>query len=107
MNEVPRNMHLNLCWSHPHFKQKLIQVDVLRSDRVSISIVPDKIQFDFNNSQHSRLEHIFEQHPLLGMNHLIIAILENFVAMDVFDVKVGIETEPFLVVALVSYLDQM
>ena len=39
------------------------------------------------------------------MHHLVVAILKDFVAVDVFDIKMGIETEPLLVLSLVGYLD--
>ena len=41
------------------------------------------------------------------MNHLVIAIFKDFVAMHIFDIEMGVESEPLLVVPLVGYLDIM
>jgi hypothetical protein len=38
------------------------------------------------------------------MHHLVVAVLEDFVAMDVFNVKMCIKTEPLFILALVGDL---
>lgn len=40
----------------------------------------------------------------MGMHHLVVAVLEDFVAMDVFNVKMCIKTEPLFILALVGDL---
>lgn len=69
-----------------------------------MSVVADEIEFEFDHSQHCRLEHILEEEPLLGMHHLVIAVFKNFIAVNVFDVEMSIKAEPFFVFAFVGDL---
>lgn len=36
--------------------------------------------------------------------HLVVTVLQDFVAVNIFDVEVSIESEPFFVLALVGQL---
>ena len=38
------------------------------------------------------------------MNYLVVAVLENFVAVNIFHVEMGVESKPLLVLPLVGYL---
>ena len=40
------------------------------------------------------------------MDYLVITIFEDFVAVNIFDVEMGIKTEPLLILTLVGYLDR-
>lgn len=42
----------------------------------------------------------------MGVDHLVVAVLENLVAVDVFDIEVGVEAKPLLVLALVGDLNR-
>lgn len=44
------DVHLYLSWSHPHFEQELIQVDVLRAYCVGVGVVADEVEFKFDHS---------------------------------------------------------
>lgn len=52
MNEIARDVHFNFCWAHPHLKEELIEIDVLRSDGVGVGIIADEVEFEFYNSEH-------------------------------------------------------
>ena len=60
--------------------------------------------FDLYDPEHGGLKHILEQHPFLGVDKLVVAVLEYFVAVDILDVEVGVETEPLLVIPLILEL---
>ena len=102
MDEIARDVHFYFRGSHPHFEKKLIQVDVLWTHGVGGSVVANEVEFDLDDSEHGRFKHVFEEDPLLGVDHLVIAILESFVALDVFDVQMGVKSEPLLVLPLVG-----
>lgn len=104
MHEVSWNVHLNLRGPHPHLQQELVQVDILWADRVGGSVVSDEIEFDFNNPEHGGLEHVLEKHAFLWMYELVVAVFQNLIAVDVFDVEMGIKSEPLLVFALIFKL---
>jgi hypothetical protein len=106
IHEIPGDVHLDLRGPHAHLQQKLVQVDVLGSDGVGVGVVADEIEFELDHAQHGGLEHVLEEHALLRVDHLVVAILEDLVAVDVFDVEVGVEAEPLLVLALVLDLHQ-
>lgn len=102
---VARDVHLYLRRTHPHLQQKLVEVDVFRADRVGAGVVPDEVEFEFYHSQHGAFKHVLQEHPLLRVDHLVVAVFQNLVAVDVFDVKMGVEPEPLFVLALVLDLD--
>ena len=102
MDEIARDMHFYFRGPHPHFKKKLIEVDVFRAHGVGGSVVADEVELNLDDSQHGRFKHVFEENPLLGVDHLVVAILEGFIALDVFDVQMGVESEPLLVLPLVG-----
>jgi hypothetical protein len=50
MDKIAWDMHLNLGGSHPHFQQKLIEVDVFGPNRVGVGVVANEIELDFNHA---------------------------------------------------------
>ena len=98
------DVHLYLGRTHPHFQQKLVQVDVLRPDCVGVGVVADEVELELHHPQHGRLQHVLEEHPFLGVHHLVVAVLQHEVAVDVLDVEVGVEAEPFLIFTLILQL---
>lgn len=99
--EISWDSHLYFGWPDSHLKKKLIEIDILWTYRVGGSVVPDEIKLELNDSEHSRLEHILEQHSFLGMNELIVTVLQYFVTMNVLDVQMCIKTEPLFILTLV------
>jgi hypothetical protein len=106
VDKIARDMHFNFCRAHPHLQQELIEIDVLWSDCVGVSIVADEVELELYNSEHGWFKHVLQEHPLLGVDHLVVAVLENLVAVDVFDIEVGVEAKPLLVLALVGDLNR-
>ena len=72
-----------------------------------MGIVANEIQFELYHTEHGGFEHVFEQHALLRVHHLIVAIFEDLVAVHVFDVEVRIEPEPLFVTPLVLHLNNL
>lgn len=105
IDEVARDVHLDLGGAHAHFKQELIEIDVFGAYGVGVRIVADEVELEFDHSQHGGFEHVLEEHSFLGMDHLVVAIFEDLVAVDVFDVEVGVEAEPLLILSLVLHLN--
>lgn len=104
--EIPGDGHLDFRWADTHFKEELIKVDILRTYRVGGSIVAYKIKFDFNDSEHGGLKHVFEEEAFLWMDELIVAVFEDFVAVHILDVEVGVEAEPLLIFTFVEQLNK-
>ncbi len=42
----------------------------------------------------------------MGMDHLVVAVFQDFVAVDVFDVEMSVESKPLLVLAFVFELNR-
>ena len=104
VDEVARYVHFDLSWAHTHVEEELVEVDVLGADGVSVRVVADEVEFELYDAEHGGLEHVFEEEALLGVEELVVAVFENPVAVDVFDVEVRVEAEPLLVLTLVLHL---
>jgi len=106
VDKVTGDVHLYFRWSHTHLQQKLVQVDVLRTHWVGACVVADQVELEFNNTEHSRFQHVLQEHSFLRVDYLVVAVFENFVAMDVLDVEMCVKSKPFWVFPLIFKLNK-
>jgi len=51
-----------------------------------VRVIADEVEFELHHAQHCGFEHVLQENSFLGMDHLIVAVLEDDVAVHVFDI---------------------
>lgn len=92
--EVPGNWDLDNRGVVLQVKQKLVQVNI---ERTSSGVELSEVFFHVANPEDRALEDFFHKDALLGVHHLIVALLELTVNVDIFDVQAGQMLEDFVV----------
>lgn len=82
--EVARDWDLDDRWIILQIEKKLIEVHVHRG---GTRIEEHQIFFNFADAANGRLEHLLDIDSLLWMHHLIVALLELAVDVDVFNIE--------------------
>lgn len=91
-----RDRDLQFFWEELILEEELIKVEEIRVDGRSVDIELDKVIFQLEQSSQSLLQYFVELFPFLGMDDLVIRVLQLLVAVNVVDVELSVELEPLL-----------
>lgn len=100
--EIPRHRYLQHPRRQLQIHNNLIEIDEVTLHHQTLRAIPHEILFDLAHPHHRIIEHLPEELPLLGVDELVVAVLELLVHADVLYVQAGVVLEPFEVGALVG-----